>query len=429
LGQQALGSSNILYQQINRVAKELGVPATIADFALPSIPLPQNWQQFKAYHKQAIPIAQHAVRNIQPVGPAASAALGVLGQVIEGGSLEEIAWAAVEGAMPSGLNMAVNAARSAMRGQPPIQIALDVAAGYFEGTPLAPAASLARSYVANGRLSAQDIAQGAMSLAGGAGFSAEDMARAALGQGTLPGYAQPFQDIMNTVNTVRSGAKSPMDVAAGFALAYFKPDSPAALGAETAIQILRSGNPTAAALSAARANMPPEFQAGLDTVVGTIGRRGFGIPIGRPTPNAAVSSTIAPPVIQFTGDPWPSSVIAQAYPAMVSSAGLVSSLAPPKQIPTTANVNQILTASASPAVPPPVRTTASATPIPVVTTTARPPMLFGQPRITQGSGALVANDRSIKKGFFRVASGASPTGIPGILVLTDGKLVRELFSG
>lgn len=395
--------ANFLPSQVNKFVKDLGVPAAVADILLPGTPIARTWGEFVSDYHRALPVVQHSIRNIQPFGPAASAALGVLGAAIRTGSLEEVAWAAAEGAAPSGVNMAVTLARSAMQGQPAMGVVLDAAESYFKGTPAESAARAARSLAERGRFSDADLYGLVRSLPGGISVEA----------------ATTIFDAARKV----AGGRSPLDMVAGFALAQFDPDSPAAMGAKTAIDILRSGNPTAAALAAARANMPPEFQAGMDAVTGAIARRGTGAPLGRPTPQAAASSTLKPPVIQFTGDAWPASVIAAAMPVMVSSAGFASTKAPPPVVTTTADMSRILAASASPAVPPQIRTTASAMATPVIATTKAPPALPYQPNIRSGEGLLVRNDRSIVRGRFNVSS----SGVPGILVLSDGRLVRQIF--
>lgn len=77
----------------------------------------------------AVKYAQRGLANMGPVGMAAAGALGGLSAVVRGKNLEEIAWAAAEGAAPEGIRQAVSAAHSLRRGEPLIGAALGATVG------------------------------------------------------------------------------------------------------------------------------------------------------------------------------------------------------------------------------------------------------------------------------------------------------------
>lgn len=79
------------------------------------------------YVLQAVPYVQTALKNVPPMGTIASAAIGVLATGLQGGSLEEMAWAAAEGAAPSGVDTAVKAAHALRNGDSVLNAAFDVA--------------------------------------------------------------------------------------------------------------------------------------------------------------------------------------------------------------------------------------------------------------------------------------------------------------
>jgi hypothetical protein len=77
----------------------------------------------------AVKYAQRGLANAGPIGMAAAGALGGLSAVVRGKNLEEIAWAAAEGAAPEGIRQAVGAAHALRRGEPVIGAALGATVG------------------------------------------------------------------------------------------------------------------------------------------------------------------------------------------------------------------------------------------------------------------------------------------------------------
>jgi hypothetical protein len=117
---------------------------------------------------KAAPIAQSVIKNTPlgatPMGMAASGALGALRAVVRGDRLENVAWAAAEGAAPAGLERAIQAAHAIRRGDNVLKVALTSARSQF--APNTPA------------LAGFDTAQ--RLLTSGATASAIDAARRAL---------------------------------------------------------------------------------------------------------------------------------------------------------------------------------------------------------------------------------------------------------
>jgi len=75
--------------------------------------------------------AQNILRNSGPVGMIASGAVGAMAAGLSGKNIEAIAWAAAEGAAPSGIDTAIRAAESLRHGQSVLTTALTAAQSSF----------------------------------------------------------------------------------------------------------------------------------------------------------------------------------------------------------------------------------------------------------------------------------------------------------
>jgi len=75
--------------------------------------------------------AQQVLRNSGPAGMVASGALGAMAAGLSGKNLEAIAWAAAEGAAPTGIDTAIRAAEALRHGQSVLTTALNAAAQSF----------------------------------------------------------------------------------------------------------------------------------------------------------------------------------------------------------------------------------------------------------------------------------------------------------
>lgn len=80
---------------------------------------------------QALPYIQQGMKAMGPVGMIASGAAGALSAVVQGKSLENVAWAAAEGASPPGIDRALMAAKALREGKPVLQVAITQARQSF----------------------------------------------------------------------------------------------------------------------------------------------------------------------------------------------------------------------------------------------------------------------------------------------------------
>lgn len=85
----------------------------------------------KAVVNKALPIIHTVLKNVGPIGMVASGALGAMEAGLSGKNLESIAWAAAEGAAPSGIDTAIKSAESIRHGGNVISNAVNVAAASF----------------------------------------------------------------------------------------------------------------------------------------------------------------------------------------------------------------------------------------------------------------------------------------------------------
>lgn len=86
--------------------------------------------------KKALPIVQTALKNMGPIGMVASGAIGAMQAGLSGKKLSEIAWAAAEGAAPSGIDKALGAAHAIANGSNILKTAIGAAAtGFAPATP------------------------------------------------------------------------------------------------------------------------------------------------------------------------------------------------------------------------------------------------------------------------------------------------------
>jgi len=85
---------------------------------------------------KALPVIQTVLKNVGPIGMVASGALGAMKAGLSGKKLSEIAWAAAEGATPSGIDKAVGAAHAIANGSNILKTAIGAAAsGFAPATP------------------------------------------------------------------------------------------------------------------------------------------------------------------------------------------------------------------------------------------------------------------------------------------------------
>ena len=80
---------------------------------------------------KALPVVQTVLKNAGPFGMVASGALSAMQAGLSGKNLESIAWAAAEGAAPSGIDTAIKAAEALRHGKSVITTALGAAASSF----------------------------------------------------------------------------------------------------------------------------------------------------------------------------------------------------------------------------------------------------------------------------------------------------------
>lgn len=76
---------------------------------------------------KGLPIIQTAIKNLGPIGMVASGALGAMRAGLSGKGIEDIAWAAAEGAAPSGIDRAISAAQDLRHGKNVLSTAVSVA--------------------------------------------------------------------------------------------------------------------------------------------------------------------------------------------------------------------------------------------------------------------------------------------------------------
>jgi hypothetical protein len=86
---------------------------------------------------QLAPVVQSTLKNLGPIGMAASAAVGALSTAVQGGSLEDIGWAAAEGAAPTGIDNAIKAAHELRRGGNVANALMDMGKNLIPGTEAA----------------------------------------------------------------------------------------------------------------------------------------------------------------------------------------------------------------------------------------------------------------------------------------------------
>ncbi len=86
--------------------------------------------------QKGLPIVQTVLKNAGPIGMVASGALSAMKAGLSGKNLEDIAWAAAEGAAPSGIDKAIQAAEAIRHGQNIVGAALNAGVTHFiPGSP------------------------------------------------------------------------------------------------------------------------------------------------------------------------------------------------------------------------------------------------------------------------------------------------------
>jgi LysM repeat protein len=86
--------------------------------------------------QKGLPVVQTVLKNTGPIGMVASGALGAMKAGLSGKNLESIAWAAAEGAAPSGIDKAIGAAESIRHGSNVLKTAINAGVSHF--TPGSP---------------------------------------------------------------------------------------------------------------------------------------------------------------------------------------------------------------------------------------------------------------------------------------------------
>lgn len=85
---------------------------------------------------KGLPIVQTVLKNTGPFGMVASGALGAMKAGLSGKNLESIAWAAAEGAAPTGIDKAIGAAESIRHGSNVLKTAINAGVTHFvPGSP------------------------------------------------------------------------------------------------------------------------------------------------------------------------------------------------------------------------------------------------------------------------------------------------------
>lgn len=85
---------------------------------------------------KALPIVQTVLKNTGPIGMVASGALSAMQAGLSGKNLESIAWAAAQGAAPSGIDKAIGAAESIRHGSNILKTAIGAGLSHFTaGSP------------------------------------------------------------------------------------------------------------------------------------------------------------------------------------------------------------------------------------------------------------------------------------------------------
>lgn len=166
------------------------------------------------YVMQAVPYVQMALKNIPPLGTVASAAIGVMATGLRGGNLEDMAWAAAEGAAPSGVDTAVRAAHALRNGDSLLNAALDVArkeivpggavdAGFRAGETLLRGGTVSQAAINAARTQMNTPEQLA-----GFNLAVGTLARAAIRQsgGVSPGSGVRLPPMVTTASIARSPA-------------------------------------------------------------------------------------------------------------------------------------------------------------------------------------------------------------------------------
>jgi nucleoid-associated protein YgaU len=86
--------------------------------------------------QKGLPIVQTILKNTGPIGMVASGAIGAMKAGLSGKNLESIAWAAAEGAAPSGIDKAIGAAEAIRHGSNILHTAINAGVSHFvPGSP------------------------------------------------------------------------------------------------------------------------------------------------------------------------------------------------------------------------------------------------------------------------------------------------------
>jgi len=241
------------------------------DLAFPTQPvkIPTSWGEFKAQFQEMAPIASSVLSMCGPWGMAAAAAISLVAAFMRGASLEEAAWAAVEGATPYYIRMAAAAIKAVAKGGSVTQMmgsaVIDAAGQYFNNPIVNAAIDIAKDILFSGVSITNEIKKQAKN----------QLISYLADQGITSGQTyilatKGFDIIADSVQAVVEG-KNVKDAALNSALdmgdKLFDPGSPQALGFSAAKGLLKGDKPTDVALKTLRKSLPADQLDGFDKAV------------------------------------------------------------------------------------------------------------------------------------------------------------------
>lgn len=379
-----------------------------------AVSIPTNLKELKAEYNEKLPAAQMVLRNCGPWGMAASGALGAIGAAINGGSPEEIAWAAAEGASPTYVLIAIQAAKAAREG------------GSLRDMAVSTAFKAAKAYANNpaadsGLAAAETLIKGGSVTDAGINAAREQVKK----QG--PQALAAFDTAVKAGKGALAG-KSAKDIALGAALDlgahYFEPGSNAAIGYDAAAALIKGGKLTDVAIKQAKSKLSPTQQIGFDVAIGTIARIAEGTAKGQPSKLTTLGkAALTTAVKSAAGNNAVKLPPAAIKLVSINKLPVKKLSSDAKKLFNAATPKVALLTKPKPAV------AAKTVSKPVAASVAsRPKPLGPQPKLAgTAKGTLITSDGKKTKGSFKVAA-SGKSGTPGLLVLADGRIVRELFT-
>jgi hypothetical protein len=260
------------------------------DLLFPKTPvqIPTNWSEFKQQFQQVGPIAANILSMCGPWGMAAAAAISIVLAVMRGASWEEIGWAAVEGATPYYIRMAMAAVRAVAKGGSPTQMlgnaVMDAAGQYFNNPVVNAAIAAAKEILASKDITADLIATARQAVK-------DYLSSQGISSGQLYDMAlSAFEIIASSVSAVVHGQNvksAALNTALDMGDKFFDKGSAEATGFAFAKGILKGDNVTDVMISQARAKVPLDQLDGFDKAVAVANNiRGGG------TVNVAVDAAV-----------------------------------------------------------------------------------------------------------------------------------------